>query len=540
MTASIGKHSRAGVYWTVSLKIVHQSYHVVVMLIAARILGPSAFGVMALALAMVAFAEMFARFGMMKAIVQREHLTPDETYTAFTYCLTASLTASVLLAVLAPGLAVLFRIQELREVLPPLAMLLPILVYYYTCSAFLQRALRFRFLALVGIVEGFVLSTATLVFAICGFGVWALVFAKLIGSGVAVALLIIFAGWTPRLNWHISNIRPMLNYASLELLRQQLRFICIYLPYWLIGYYMTPAALGLLDRARSISSTIVLTFQTQISVVLFPSFTKLQADPGRLKHAFAKILTSVALLMAGPLIGLATVSGIFVPVVLGEEWAPMMTALQVLCVAALFRILASISENLNLATTGYRRQSIVAGVSALATVGSCLAGLPWGVTGVSFGLAVASVCMFAMSISISLQIVGGSPRMLAYCLAPATSGVVLMAGAVWSFRQLIPSKPSAIGLFLLVFVGATVYGLWVLLIRHAGVREIRRDVLGDIRSLGAWQKTAGLWKLGWNRVVSRRTNGIVIDRVRQRFPSGDRPIIESAARACNDPRDSTD
>jgi O-antigen/teichoic acid export membrane protein len=483
MIVSIGKHSRVGVYWAIGLKLVHQFYHVLVMLVVARILGPSAFGVMALAWAMVAFAEQVTRLGLPRAVVQKQHLTSDQAHTAFTYCLVASVAMAALLVALAPLLARVFRVPDLKNVLPPLALLFPISAYYYIRIALLQREMRFRLFAVIGIVLDIVQSTTTLVLALLGYGVWALVVGKLLGNAVAAAALAVATGWMPKLNWRLSNIRPMFHYASFEFLRGQLRYIENYVSYWIIGYHMAPSALGLLDRAQSISRMPVLTFQNQIGAILFPSFSHLRADQARLRRAFVKSLTSAALLMAGPLVGLASVSGVLVPVVLGAKWEPMTTTLQILCGAAVFRVLASTSQSLNLATTGYKRQTIVGGISALATIGGCLAGLPWGIVGVSVGLLAAAVVNFVLSATVSLQVVGGGLRLIIACLTPVALGAALMAGTVWILGHTVLSEQNTLNLLLLIASGALVYVAWVLCVKHDGVRAIRQDILSDLLPL---------------------------------------------------------
>ncbi len=67
MLVGIGRRSRVGMYWGIALKIIHQSYHVLVMLVVARILGPSSFGVMALAGSFMLIGEQLSHFGFPKA-----------------------------------------------------------------------------------------------------------------------------------------------------------------------------------------------------------------------------------------------------------------------------------------------------------------------------------------------------------------------------------------------------------------------------------------------------------------------------------------
>ncbi len=483
MTVAIGQQSRTGIYWSIGLKIVHQSYHVIVMLVVARILGPSAFGVMAFAWAIMALAEQWTRFGFTKAVVQNQSLSPRQTQAAFSYCLAASIAMGACLVSAAPCLSRTFGVPELKSVLPSLTVLLPMSVYSSFCMALLQREMRFRFFAMIGLVLGMTQSTVALVLTLSGYGLWALVLGRLVAQFVVVTVLIIGTGWVPRLNWRIGDVSPMFNYAVLVLLRAQMRYVEKYLSYWLVGFNMAPNALGLLDRAQSIADVPQLTFQNQVAAILFPSFSHLRNDQSRLRRAFAKTQTSASLLAMGPLVGLASVSGLFIPIVLGAEWVPMTTTLQILCMASLFRILASTSNSLNLATEGYRHQTIAAGIATIVTVVACPVGMRWGVEGVASGLLAAAVTRFVLSSIISLRVLRAGPRLLIDCLMPATLGGLITALTVWIFGHTILASPTPVSLVCLIIIGAIAYVIWAISIRHDEVRALRRDIIDDLLAL---------------------------------------------------------
>ena len=86
MIEGIGKRSRHSVYWTVGLKLVHQLYHAIVMIVVARALGPSAFGVMATAWTLVMLAQHWTRFGLPRAIIPVNlMISPAELKVEFGY-----------------------------------------------------------------------------------------------------------------------------------------------------------------------------------------------------------------------------------------------------------------------------------------------------------------------------------------------------------------------------------------------------------------------------------------------------------------------
>ena len=145
----------------------------------------------------------------------------------------------------------------------------------------------------------------------------------------------------------------MMGYAGFDMLRSQAAYLEDYLSCWILGYWMTPAALGFFDRANAFSRMPVNCINMQVSAVFFPAFCRVRTDSARLESAFRKSLTAQAILMSPILVGLAAVSAYVVPLILGGKWESMVLPLQILCLAALIRVFALTLQSLNIATHAY-------------------------------------------------------------------------------------------------------------------------------------------------------------------------------------------
>jgi lipopolysaccharide exporter len=80
----------------------------------SRLLAPAAFGLVAVANLVVLFVQFFARMGLGSALVQKPDLSEEEIRAASTAGIAVGLACLVLVWILAPTLAALFRARASR------------------------------------------------------------------------------------------------------------------------------------------------------------------------------------------------------------------------------------------------------------------------------------------------------------------------------------------------------------------------------------------------------------------------------------------
>ncbi|HEY7728110.1 MAG TPA: oligosaccharide flippase family protein, partial [Candidatus Eisenbacteria bacterium] len=93
--------------WYAGTRLATQVITWVVTVIVARLLSPSDYGLFAMALAVIAFLELFQEFGLGVAIIQRPNLTREQLNTVF-WTVTASSSLLAGIAYVAAGFAAHF------------------------------------------------------------------------------------------------------------------------------------------------------------------------------------------------------------------------------------------------------------------------------------------------------------------------------------------------------------------------------------------------------------------------------------------------
>src|SRR6185436_17723216 len=162
-----------------------------VLVILTRLLTPADFGVVSAALIIIFFSLNFSQMGLGPALVQRPVLEPRHVSTAMVSSAGLGLIVAGLIWLLAPLLAVFFRMDHLTPVVRALALIFPIKGVSTVAENLLQRDLRFRLLSNVDVLSyGLGYGGVGITLALLGWGPWALVGAQMAQIAVRAAILL--------------------------------------------------------------------------------------------------------------------------------------------------------------------------------------------------------------------------------------------------------------------------------------------------------------------------------------------------------------
>jgi PST family polysaccharide transporter len=169
-------------------------------------------------------------------------------------------------------------------------------------------------------------------------------------------------------------------------------------------------------------------YNTITSAVLFPAFSELQDDPGRLRRGY---LGGVALsvLMLGPVLSmLAFTAPELIRGLFGPKWSGAVAPFQVLCVGGIFRSFG-IGDSLIRAKGAVYPLFWRYSVFAASVVLACLAGSSWGVTGIATGITVAWGLNYFLIAQLALSLSGLSWKNFFRSLVPGTAVTVCCMAA---------------------------------------------------------------------------------------------------------------
>jgi PST family polysaccharide transporter len=488
--ASMTHRSMSGMFWLLSGSGVQASLRVAVIVVMARLLGPADFGLVAGALVLIDFVEVFSDLGIGLVIVQRDKLEERHIRTGFTLSALLGLAFGAGLWLAAPYAAQLMRMEGLTPVLRAMAIVFPVDSLSLVASALLQRDLQFRTLARVSVAAYAVgYGVVGVALALSGFGVWALVGAYVAQQlAVSVALLAV-RPHPKRLHFDLRSLREMTYMGAGFSAAQVLNYVALKGDNAVVGRWLGAGALGVYTRAYGLMTMSVTIFGSAFDRVMFASLAKMQHERERLALAFRRGVALITLIIMPTSAVMFVLAPEVIEVLLGPKWVEVVVPFQVLAVGMLFRTSYKVSASVARATGAVYRSAWRQGVYALLVVAGAWAGHFRGVAGVSLGVLVALAVFFALMAQLSVRLTSITWRDYLAAHAPAASLTLLVGLEVWGVAAALRSLGAPAFAVLAASVG-------VCLITFAALLGLRpRLALGE----------DGLWALC--RIVERLPKG---------------------------------
>lgn len=481
MSMSLRSQALSGFRWTVSVRLLSQLVTWVITLAVIRLLAPADYGLLAMATVFVAFLAMFSELGLGAAIVQKADVDEELLKRAFGLILIVHFSLAALLASAAPLIAAFYTEPRVTPILQVLSVQFLLAAFAVIPDAQLQRRMEFRNRSLLDFSGAVVASGTTLLMAMAGWGVWALVAGSLVSQGfktVGINCLSPFLRWP---DFSLQGMRSLLRFGGNFTAVQVFWMFLSQVDVLICAKWLGNEVLGFYSVAMQLASLPSQRISGLVNQVAFPTFARMQ---GELRKVGESVLSGARVLsfFSFPVLwGMSSVAPEIVVVILGEKWALATVPLQALTLIMPLRIVGNFVAT---AVQGIGRSDIVLRSvvwASFMTPPVLIVGVyGWGLLGLSLAWLVASPLSFFQSMVRSLPVLGLSLRQLAGAMGPAACTGLFMYGAVALARHfLLTGQGDMVRLGLLIGVGGLAYGLVSLAINRRGVRE----VLATVRSI---------------------------------------------------------
>jgi PST family polysaccharide transporter len=357
--------------WAFALTWGQRGITLVFTIVLAAILGPEAFGVMAMALVYVAFVDLLQDQGVGTAVVQRDKLERAHLDSAFWVNLVWCVGLAVVSFALAGWWADVMNVEQLESVIQVLSIVLVVYGFSFVQQAYLRRELQFQKLALRSNVAALVGGLVGLALALSGAGVWSLVAQQIAIACTSVTLLWAVSDWRPHLSFSRRHAQDILGFSASVFVANLGGFVNRRGDVLLMGLFFGPTVVGIYRLAdRFVDAVLELTLRP-IGLVSLPHFSRLQHDREALRGTVAACIRLVLLTSVPALLALAACSD-YVLAVVGEEWEPGSTALMLLCIVGIVKGLVHFTGPLLFAVARPLSRALVLWVIAAVNVAAVL------------------------------------------------------------------------------------------------------------------------------------------------------------------------
>lgn len=401
----------------------------VVGVVLARLLGPEAFGTVAMAGLVVGVGALVSDLGLGVVVVQRQALSECDVRWVFTMQMASGALLSAVGVAAAAPLAAWFHAPGAAPVFMAMSSMFLLQSFGLTPLALMRRALDFRGAQLVGVASylGGYLAVG-LPLALLGQGAWSLAWAQIVQSALASALAL--RGWR-------GGFRPRWRPPSHGLLAFGGRVVGANMTSWLlanadgvvVGRLLGAAALGTYGRAMAVVLAPLNALTASLQAVLFAAASRDQADRARLRAAWLGASSAVGALCLPIFATVAAVPEAVVGAVYGEGWLAAAPVLAPLALAMPLMGLTSVSGPVIMAVgrVGLELRAALATLAVLAPA-LVLAGRG-GVVALAWAVLGAQLFRVGLMVAAVRPLVGASWRQVAAALACPAAFAALTAAA---------------------------------------------------------------------------------------------------------------
>jgi len=331
MTVAAQPSIARGAAWMVLFKMTERSLGLISTLILVRVLAPTDFGIVAMAISFIAMAELLSAFGFDIALIHNQRASELHYHTAWTCNLLLGLLITTVMIAAAQPVATFYGRPEVFWVVAALGFGATLTGLENIGVVAFRKDLQFHreFMFLLSKKLAAVLITVPLAFWLRSY--WALVIGTL--SSRFLSTLLSYAVHPFRPRFSLAHVRELMTFSRWMLVSNVIIFFKERSTDFVVGSMQGPRALGLYNVSNELSQLPMTELATPINRALIPSFARIQGDREGVNRAFGGALAWLAVTMIPAAAGICAVAPHLVPVLLGPQWLDAVALMQVLAIA---------------------------------------------------------------------------------------------------------------------------------------------------------------------------------------------------------------
>ncbi len=339
--AVVGKKMAKGAAWMVLFKFADRGLGLVTLIILARLLLPEDFGLIAMAMSLIAMVELLHAFGFDMALIHNQSAERRHFDTAWTFDVIFATVSAVLLVVLALPAAEFYREDRLAPI-----------IYALAFGSFVQglenigvvefrRQLNFdkefKFLLAKRLASFFITVPLALVWR----DYWALVVGMVAGKLIGLIMSYWMHPYRPRLS--LQAARELFRFSSWLLLNNLLFFAKNRSTELIIGRQLGPTQLGVYTLSNEIANLPTTELIAPINRAVYPGYAKVSGEVAQLQQNFLNVLGLIIVFALPAGLGIALTADLIVPLFLGDQWS---ATIPVISILALYGAVSALQSNI--------------------------------------------------------------------------------------------------------------------------------------------------------------------------------------------------
>jgi len=475
-----GRQIVKGAAWLMGFKLLDKSIGLISTLILARLLTPSDFGLVAMAVSIVALLELMGAFGFDSALIQRQDTQRSHYDTAWTFNVIFGASIALLLVVAAIPAAAFYREPRLELMLPAMAVGALVGGFENIGTVAFRKELNFRMEFIYLFIKRIVVFVVVVLLAYTLRSFWALIWATVAGKCMAVLISYRLHPYRPRLS--LAARGDLFGFSKWLFLSNLIQFLHSRSTDFILGRTVGSHGLGVYNLAAEIAAMPSTELIAPINRAVYPAYAQLANVRDKLLARFLEVYGLINLISFPVALGLFCLSDLVVALLLGPQWIDAVPILQVL---GLCGLLGALQGNMYVVMSAMGKPKANTILSASLLVVSLpaviWASLQYGALGAAYAHFVSALVGFAGIVAVFTIVTGTTKRVLIAVMWRPFVAALLMAASLEILMAFLEhfAKFDAVYLRLpvLIFLGGIfyvvcVFFIWILVGEPNGAESL--------------------------------------------------------------------
>ena len=321
-----------GLIWQLANKMGTNGMQILTYIILARLLQPEDFGIIAIVVVFINFSNILVNSGFGTALVQSKNVDDIDYSSVLNMSIIIAFIFYLIIFFTAPFIAAYYNQDSIVGVLRIYSISIIFFAINGVQTSILLRNLEFKKISIVSSIPVLISGIVSILMALAGFGVYALVANALISGILSVIFFGFILKWFPKPLLSITRIKKLFSYSSKLLLSSIIEEAYKGLYPLIIGKVFNTKVLGYYNYGRQIPNLISSTVNASVTAISFPLYSRSQDDIPKLKKMVRHSISLINFILFPLMAGLAAVAEPLVTLVFTEKWLPSVPYLQLFCV----------------------------------------------------------------------------------------------------------------------------------------------------------------------------------------------------------------
>lgn len=330
MTAphATGKQIAKGAAWLMGFKLLDKSIGLISTLVLVRVLTPSDFGLVAMAMAVVALLELMGAFGFDSALIQRQDTARSHFDTAWTFNVIFGVCIALFLVAMAVPAAAFYREPRLEQMLPVLAIGAVVGGFENIGTVAFRKELNFRMEFIYLFIKRIAVFAVVVTLALTLRSFWALIFATIAGKAMAVLISYLLHPYRPRFS--LAARGDLFNFSKWLFISNLIQFLHSRSTDFVLGRTVGSYGLGIYNLAAEIAAMPSTELIAPLNRAVYPAYAQLARAREKLLARFLEVYGLISLVAFPVAVGLFCLSELVVSLLLGPQWMDAVPIMQIL------------------------------------------------------------------------------------------------------------------------------------------------------------------------------------------------------------------